>query len=241
MDLQINCTNEGISDYPLHNHTNYEIIYYVNGEGYLKTEGIPIPYTPGTIIIVPPGLSHGSTSKNGFKNISINGSFHHLLNFDEPVVMHDNEKNEGRSLTQLLYNNRLGNMDFLNSLCDAYVKFLLSNLLIDNNIDIAINQIISKISSDAYDANLNLKETLVKSGYAEDYIRSQFKQKTGKTPTQFLTEIRINRACYLLGIYNDNCSIMQIAEQCGFVDYIYFSKRFKQITGVSPREYKNRL
>ncbi len=238
MSFQINRTAAGVVTYPLHNHAEYEILYYLQGEGYLKTENNNIPYTAGTIIIVPPHLQHGSTSEKGFVNISINGDFSHLLNFKEPVVMRDNPKCEGRLLAELVYDNRLGNQNFISSLCQTYVFFLLSNLKTDNYIETALNKIIAEISESAYNCNLNLRDTLINSGYAEDYIRNQFKLKTGKTPTQFLTEIRIKRACYLIDIYKNNCSMTQIAEQCGFVDYIYFSKRFKQITGLSPNEYK---
>lgn len=241
MNFQISRTSKGVITYPLHNHTNYEIIYYLQGEGYLKTENRQIPYTPGTIIIVPPLLYHGSTSKKGFVNISINSNFKHLFNFTHPIVMQDNEKCEGRLLAELLYDNRLGNSDFISSLCETYVLFLLSTLKIDNNVDVAINNIISEISKSAYDNSFDLKNALISSGYAEDYIRNQFKLKTGKTPTQFLTEIRIKHACYLIDIYKNNCSMAQIAEQCGFVDYIYFSKRFKQITGLSPNDYKKQM
>lgn len=238
MSFQINRTASGVITFPLHNHNDYEILYYLKGEGDLKTENDEIPYTEGTIIIVPPHLYHGSTSENGFVNISINGDFSHLLNFKKPVVMRDNENGEGRLLAELLYNNRLGNEDFISSLCQSYVLFLMSNLKLDNNIDIAINNLIAEISKSAYNSDLDLKNILIESGYAEDYIRNRFKLKTGKTPTQFLTEIRIKHACYLIDIYKNNCSMTQIAEQCGFVDYIYFSKRFKQITGLSPNEYK---
>ncbi len=238
MQFQINCTDVGVVTYPLHCHTDYEILYYLSGEGVLKTENGNIPYSPGTIIIVPPFLMHGSTSQNGFKNIGVNGNFRNLIKFKEPIIMHDNENSEGKLLATLLYNNRYSNPDFISSLCETYILFLLSNLIIDNNIDVAINNIISNISIHAYDSNFNITSVLIKSGYAEDYIRNQFKLKTGKTPTEFLTEIRITHACYLIDIYKNNCSMMQIAEQCGFIDYIYFSKRFKQITGLSPNKYK---
>ncbi|MBQ9760845.1 MAG: AraC family transcriptional regulator, partial [Clostridia bacterium] len=69
--------------------------------------------------------------------------------------------------------------------------------------------------------------------------RSCFKKITGKTPNEFLTEIRIKHACYLIDIYQDNLSLSEIAEKCGYLDYIYFSKRFKLVTGISPREYRN--
>lgn len=241
MSLQIHCTSDGVITYPLHSHIDYEIIYYLSGEGFLKTENGDIPYKSGTIIVVPPNLMHGSTSENGFKNISINSDFKRLLNFDKPVTLQDNLKNEGKLLAELLYENRLQDSDFLSSLCETYALFLLANLKIDDNIGTAIKEIITEISNNAYDHNFDVKSVLLKSGYAEDYIRNQFKHRTGKTPTQFLTEIKINRACYLIDIYKNNCSMSQIAEQCGFVDYIYFSKRFKQVTGLSPNEYKKKI
>ena len=66
MSLQINCTDAGVINYPLHSHNDYEILYYLNGEGFLKTQNGDIPYLPGTIIIVPPHFSHGSTSSEVF-------------------------------------------------------------------------------------------------------------------------------------------------------------------------------
>jgi AraC-like DNA-binding protein len=32
-------------------------------------------------------------------------------------------------------------------------------------------------------------------------------------------------------------SLSEVAEQVGYDDYVYFSKNFKAVTGVSPREY----
>lgn len=242
MNLQFNRTNDGITTYPLHCHADYEIIYYLKGEGVLKTENKDIAFAPGTIIIVPPMFVHGSSSYEGFLNFCINGDFENLLNFKEPIVMQDNEKNEGWAMVELLFNNRFSdNKDFLWSLCKAYILFLLSSLKIDDNMDSVINEIIMQISNNACDCDFNPAVILKKSGYAEDYIRNRFKLKTGKTPIRFLTEIRIKHACYLIEIYKKDCSLVKIAEQCGFVDYIYFSKRFKQVIGVSPNQYKKQL
>lgn len=241
MNLNINRTVNGITTYPLHKHNDYEIIYYLQGEGVLKTENGDIPYTEGTIIIVPPFLSHGSTSREGFINISINGDLKRLIKFKEPIVMKDNEKYEGRLLAELLYENRHGDQNFISSLCESYILFLLSNLKMNNNIDATINKIIAEISNFAFDSDFTVNDLLKKSGYAVDYIRNQFKIKTGKTPVEFLTRIRIDHACYLINIYKNTMSLAQIAEQCGFVDYIYFSKRFKKLKGITPRKYKDLL
>ncbi|MBQ6894979.1 MAG: helix-turn-helix transcriptional regulator [Clostridia bacterium] len=80
-----------------------------------------------------------------------------------------------------------------------------------------------------------------KSGYSEDYIRSQFKLFTGKTPVEFLTETRINHACYLIDIYKDSMNLSEISEKCGYTDYVYFSRQFKKVMGISPKNYMKSL
>ena len=101
----------------------------------------------------------------------------------------------------------------------------------------AEKEIISEITDNFYDSNIDLGYILRRSGYAEDYVRAHFKKITGKTPTEFLTKIRIHHACYLIDIYRNSMSLSQIAEKCGYTDYIYFSRKFKQIKGISPQKY----
>lgn len=62
-----------------------------------------------------------------------------------------------------------------------------------------------------------------------------FKTMTGKTPVQYLTELRIDRAKQLL-IGSDQ-RLKEIAEQTGFRDEYYFSRRFKQSVGLSPIQF----
>ena len=55
------------------------------------------------------------------------------------------------------------------------------------------------------------------------------------SPKRFLLEYRIERACALLA--DTNCSIQEISNSVGFEDPFYFSRAFKEIKGVSPRQY----
>ena len=238
MNLQINRTNDGTVQYPLHTHSHYEIMYYVDGEGYMRTDIGDFPFRPGTVIIVPPCVEHGSTSKNGFRNISILGEFERHLNFDRVVSLADTDMREGRVLAELIYENRYGNKAFLESLCTAYLCFLLQCFEIESSIDRTIKKIISEISEHALDPAVSLTGILQKSGYSEDYIRAVFKKSTGKTPHEFLTDIRINHACFLIDVYKNDLSLSEIAEKCGYLDYVYFSKKFKAFKGVSPKSYR---
>ena len=63
-----------------------------------------------------------------------------------------------------------------------------------------------------------------------------FKLMTNKTYYDFLTEIRINHACYFL--IEDKMSIEQIADKCGFYNISNFYRQFKKVIGVTPLTYK---
>ena len=239
MSYTINCTQDGIVRYPLHTHKNYEIMLYLEGNGYMSTDSEEIPFRPGTIIIVPPNVRHGSVSEEGFKNISIEGEFDRCLHFHEVKKLSDNESQEGRTLAGIIYANRYGKSAYIVSLCSAYIYFIMQRFELDSAMQRSVQKIISEISQSAFDSQIDLALILSKSGYSEDYIRSCFKKITGKTPNEFLTDIRIKHACFLIDIYKNTISLSEISERCGYLDHIYFSKRFKLVMGMSPREYRN--
>ena len=68
-------------------------------------------------------------------------------------------------------------------------------------------------------------------------LQRKLKQAMGITPIDLLREARIKRACQLLR--QTDKSVSDIAYACGFTDPKYFSRSFKQSTGLSPTEYKN--
>ncbi len=67
------------------------------------------------------------------------------------------------------------------------------------------------------------------------YLMHIFKNETGKTLVNFLTELRIEKAKELLK--EPGCKIYEIATQIGYSDVKYFNKLFKKHTGLSPSEY----
>lgn len=238
MNLQINCTDNGVKEYPIHIHKDYEIMHYLSGTGNMRTSEGLFPFSPGTIIIIPPGIEHGSTSERGFKNISILGNSERIKHFKTPTILTDNEKKEGTTLVKLMYNNRYTNKEYLKSLYQTYILYLMQSLTIEDNLGASVNKILSQVTDNFSNNDLSMSALLKESGYAEDYIRAHFKRITGKTPNAFLTDVRINHACFLIDLYANSLSLEQISEGCGYIDYVYFSKKFKSVTGMSPTEYK---
>ena len=224
---------------PPHKHKNYEIIVYQKGQGIFHGTGTDIAVYPGKIMIVPPGITHSSSCDGEFKRFYISGEFNQLFSLSAPTVILDNSEKEGLHLAEMIFKNRYSNSEYVASLINAFAHFLIQNLKNDNEIGATVKEIISEITNNFFDSGIDLCSMLNKSGYAEDYIRAQFKKITGKTPTEFLTNIRISHACYLIDTYKNTLTLYEIAEKCGYTDYVYFSRRFKHITGISPRTYMN--
>lgn len=64
---------------------------------------------------------------------------------------------------------------------------------------------------------------------------SLFKSLTGQTPARYLNSLRIEQAKTLLA--TSSARIHDIAARVGFRDEYYFSRRFKQTTGMSPTQF----
>lgn len=68
------------------------------------------------------------------------------------------------------------------------------------------------------------------------YFCHYFKRQTGKTPFQFINEQRIQKAAKLL--LDSEQSISQIALSCGFDNFSYFTRKFREYRHVTPRQYR---
>ena len=90
-----------------------------------------------------------------------------------------------------------------------------------------------------YAEDLNVTDLAAQVGMARAYFSTRFKEETGVTPHQYLTTLRIQKACLLLES-NDGHSVEEIAYLVGS-DPKNFSRQFKQQLGKTPLEYKKSL
>ena len=63
-----------------------------------------------------------------------------------------------------------------------------------------------------------------------------FRRTTGRTPTQYVTKLRMSLAKKLLS--ETAMPVGEIAEACGYDDAFYFSRVFSREEGMSPRSYR---
>ena len=86
--------------------------------------------------------------------------------------------------------------------------------------------------------NWTVKDIVDNTPYSQSHLIRLFKQHTGKTLVEYLTEIKMQRACELLS--DTNSSIVSIAMMLGYSDSSHLNRTFKKYYGISPTQYKKK-
>ena len=72
-------------------------------------------------------------------------------------------------------------------------------------------------------------------GCSPSHLRFLFRTAYGDTPMRYLNRVRVEKAKRLLA--DHMLRLDEVAEKCGFRNVYYFSRVFKELTGVSPGQY----
>ena len=88
-----------------------------------------------------------------------------------------------------------------------------------------------------YSRDLSVETIAEELGISGVYLIKIFKQETGKTVTEYLTEYRMEMAKKL--ILQRRWKIYDLAEQVGYHSAQYFSTVFKKYTGSTPQKYRS--
>lgn len=97
-----------------------------------------------------------------------------------------------------------------------------------------VNDVINYILNN-YKENIELETIADIAHYSKAAFCKFFKQRTRKTFSQFLNEVRISQACKLL--QQTDMNISRIGYESGYNNISHFNRQFKKHTGLTPREY----
>lgn len=86
------------------------------------------------------------------------------------------------------------------------------------------------------DCNFSIQDAADKLELSSSYLSQYFKQQTGETLTSYVASLRIRKACTLLE--TTTMPLQMVSESVGYYNQNSFIRRFKQITGVTPGEYR---
>lgn len=87
------------------------------------------------------------------------------------------------------------------------------------------------------DNDLTLQKVADYAGISKNYLSKVFKDISGQKYWDYLTEYRIDQAKKLLR--ETNLSQSMICEKIGYQSEYHFSRKFKELTGISPNKYRN--
>lgn len=90
--------------------------------------------------------------------------------------------------------------------------------------------------TESYNKNIKINELAAQMGVNRCYLSSSFKHLTGYSPTDYLINIRMEKAKSLLT--KTNYPINRIASDVGYPDQLAFSRMFKKKFGESPKQYR---
>lgn len=71
-----------------------------------------------------------------------------------------------------------------------------------------------------------------------NYLSTMFKETTGKTLLEYVTEVRMKNACRMLA--QSSIKIHEVAKQVGYESPSYFGSVFLRRTGLTPNQYRVR-
>jgi AraC-like DNA-binding protein len=87
-------------------------------------------------------------------------------------------------------------------------------------------------------SKITLHDIAQYTGYSSSYFGTLFLEKTSFTPMEYYNQLKIQKSCSLLQF--SNLKIKEIAYELGYYDPFHFSKSFRLVMEISPREYRLR-
>ena len=97
---------------------------------------------------------------------------------------------------------------------------------------------IIKYTNDHYAENVSLSALCNSLGYSVPYVSRVFKEQTGMNFSEYLVNLRIQKACSLL--LSTNMSVQDIINAVGYSNTEFFYRAFKKIMGETPTKFRNR-
>lgn len=129
------------------------------------------------------------------------------------------------------------------SVDEVFEKFLgLISMIIEKEIEqnrmveIKPIKMVKSYVQNHYAQQIKLEEMSEMAGFNSAYFSTMFKKETGQTLTEYILQVRMEKARELLK--NKEIKVNDIPELIGIGDAKYFSKQFKKVSGLTPSQYR---
>ena len=253
--------NRTLSDFPLHWHSEFEIVYCSKGQFSVQIEETKYEVHAGDILFVGSALPHAyfDCSEDNQITLARGGSiffgsilftdiakkyfaFPILRQHEETVALFKrvSEICESSNLLDTSPETRLEAHGLIFMIMANLMRYLPKGeggVRRDKRLQYVLNiQKTLEYVSANYDTEITVESAAKISGYEKSAFCRIFKQATDTSFHQYLSQYRIKMACILLT--ESDKTVSEVAEKTGFGELKTFCRVFKQIMGVTPSEYR---
>ncbi len=254
--------------FPNHWHDHLEFLYIVNGKGIIECNSIPYNVKPGDLVVVNSRELHCGYSLSDFFMyycIIVDPVLLQSSNADVFSIKYINPITRNLLIFNNIINDDKEVLECINRILSEYdIQKIGYELSIKSDIyKILVFLMRNHVSNtvDKYDYELRKKELerlrpvleYIENNYSKQinglelsklcnisryHFCHLFKEMTGKTVTEYINNIRINKAVELL--FSTSMNITEISLATGFNDINYFIRIFKKYREMPPTAFRLR-
>lgn len=226
------------------------LIYCTDGKGVIEVEDEVYPVEKNQAFCIPAAKKHRYYADER-KPWSIlwmhfqgeNASFFPIEERNVITIASRHSNNRMITLFQILFrvldrNYTLGNFIYISQLTSMILSEVYFREKVDESTtyDRHVTEVI-KYMYQNIGKNLSLQDISEEVELSKSYLNAIFKQQTGHAPVDFFIRMKMQEACKLLK--STDLYIYEVSERMGYTDQYYFSRIFKKVVGMSPKEYQN--
>ena len=219
----------------------------IEGDGILKYQNEEYKLKNNDCVFINCANGYSHTSDNWkiawvhFNGKNLNNIFNKYLERDGKIAFNSLSNNYVKIIDSI-YNiasssSYLKDMSIYTELVNLLNTLMSETVYEDSNKNRKYNiDAIKQYIDNSYLSNISLDQISAQFYINKFYLTRVFKERYGTTINNYILERRITRSKELLRFSDDN--IEDIAVACGIKDPNYFSRVFKKIEGVTPKEYR---
>lgn len=235
----VNCSWNGKIQNPSHSR----LYYVVSGSALIVTDNGSYKLLPGRWYLLPAGCSFDYSCEKEFEHLYFHIKFSGsdaldlLKNCKSPVYI------DAPDYKLFDFSSDIKIVDGL--IMHSQIYSVVLSILKTHNIDIRSQPLSPCVLKAISYIRKNLSAQLTTEKIAENTFISKssltkhFRKELNMSVQEYLYDIIMFEAVQLLT--RSSLSILEISENFGFSDQFYFSRRFRQKFGVSPREYRKNV
>ncbi len=252
----------------VHWHPEFEIIHVLHGSVTIRVEAEELTVQENSIVFIHPNELHTINSheipcdynafvfslellsplpSHFFSRDYLSPIRSGQLHFPRIITAKDNLYSEVAPMLNIITeadkNSHYYNLTVFSSMMQVFTKMSaiagLNHELTETSLK--RNEIVKECMNyleNNLEKTISLHELATQVHLHPNYLCRLFKAYTGQTVFQYLTQLRVNKACKLLR--TTHLPVNEIALACGFESISFFTRKFKEIMHTTPKAYSKK-